>query len=383
MTDTNSSGALFAPAADTSAPAASTETPAGNFGSTRGSGLARGKRASSAAAPTANPAKSDYKPTAVEVITPQREYKNPFASPEPASAPVEEPVKVQIEAAPTAAAIEPESRPVASVPMFTSEPEAEKPEIQILPPAEAVRPSVSWESPSASAAASESPTDGRPDAARHDDRPMFRPDRRDGTPHETQPEARGPRFDAREPGRDSFRREQRQPRDPRDARQPRDPREARQPRDPRDARQPRDPRDERPQYDQRPRRDQNGPVERAAPVAKPATGGFLGWLKNLFGAKKPEVAPAPREPGGEPFSDGFRPRRRHRGGRGHGGNPQGYRGDRSSQGGPRPDGFRGGEGENGGGDRQGGHRRRRHRGGPGHDRGGEPRAEGQQGGGAI
>src|ERR1700734_895203 len=79
MTEQNPSGASLASAADTQAPAASAETPAGNFGSTRGSGLARGKRQSSAAAPTANTAKSDYKPSALEVITPASEYRNPFA----------------------------------------------------------------------------------------------------------------------------------------------------------------------------------------------------------------------------------------------------------------------------------------------------------------
>ena len=100
MTDTNSSGAALAPAADTQAPAASAETTAGNFGGTRGSGLARGKRQSSAAAPTANTAKSDYKPSALEVITPASEYKNPFASPEPVSAPAAEPAKIEPPAAP-------------------------------------------------------------------------------------------------------------------------------------------------------------------------------------------------------------------------------------------------------------------------------------------
>src|ERR1700679_4071127 len=102
MTDTNTSGATFAPAADTQAPAASAETPAGNFGSTRGSGLARGKRQSSAAAPTANTAKSDYKPIALEVITPASEYRTPFASPEPANTPAAEAAQTEPAAAPAA-----------------------------------------------------------------------------------------------------------------------------------------------------------------------------------------------------------------------------------------------------------------------------------------
>jgi hypothetical protein len=372
MTDQNPSGASLAPAADTQAPAASAETPAGNFGSTRGSGLARGKRQSSAAAPTGNTAKSDYKPTALEVITPTSEYRNPFASLEPENPPAAEPAKVEAPAAPIAAIVEPV---VAVEATRLAEPEAEKPEIQILPPAEAIRPSVSWESPSANRSADASVREERP---RRDDRPTFRPDRREDAAEAPRTEGEA-RAEGRNPRNDGF---QRQPR------QPRDPREARQPRDPRFERQPRDPRDERPRYEQRPQGDQNGSAAPAAPASK----GFFGWLKSLFGGSKPaEVpAPAPREFGGERTGgDGQRHRRRHRGGRGHGGNHQGFRGERSSfQGGPRHDGPRndgqgGGEGEGRGGERHGGHRRRRHRGGPGRDRGGEPRAEGHQGGGAI
>jgi hypothetical protein len=370
MTDTNPSGASFAPAAASTAPVASAETPAASFGSTRGSGLLRGKRSSSAAAPTATPVKSDYKPTALEVITPQREYKNPFASPEPENAPAAEPAKVEIPEAPAAAAaIEPEA-PAAPVAPAPEEPEAARSEIQILPPAEAVRPSVSWESPSASAARAEPEAGEGQDQVRRDDRPTFRADRREDSSSEAPSENREPR-------RESFGREPRQPRDPRYARQPRDPRDERQPRDPREARQPRDPRDERP------RRDPNGPVGNPAPAAKPASGGFFGWLKRLFGGAKPVETPVERDMGGERFNDGNRPRRRHRGGRGHGGNFQGYQGDRPSPGGPRPEGYQGGEGENRGGDGFGGPQRRRHRGGRGRDRGGNPHSEGHQGGGAI
>jgi translation initiation factor IF-2 len=380
MTDTEQSGATFAPVADTSAPAARAETPAGNFGSTRGSGLARGKRPTGAAAPTASTAKSDYKPTAVEIITPAREYKNPFASPEPASAPASEPAKVEPPAA--IAAEEPKQEAPAEVQAISPEPVAEKREIEILPPAETARPSVSWEAHS-----------DLPDRPSQDERPTFRADRREDVAGGPTPEGREPRFDGREPRRDSF---QRQPRDPREARQPRDPREARQPRDPRDERQPRDPRDQRQPRDPRearqprdprdeqPQRGQNGSGEHSTPAAKPATGGFLGWLKGLFGGKKPEEAPIGRENRGEhEFRGGERHRRRRRGGRGHGGNPQGFAGDRSSQGGPRPEGFQGSERDSRGGDRHGGHGRRRHRGGRGRDRGGDPRPEGHQGGGAI
>jgi len=383
MTDQNPSGASLAPAADIQAPAASAETPAGNFGSTRGSGLARGKRQSSAAAPTASTAKSDYKPSALEVITPASEYKNPFASPVPESAPAAEPAKIETPVAAAPERAEPEAIVAPAAPIV-EEPVAEKREIQILPPAEALRPSVSWESPSASH--SEAATPERNGYSR-DERPTFRPDRREDAAEGARVVEGEARFDGRNPRNDSFQRqprdprEPRQPRDPREARQPRDPRDERQPRDPRFDRQPRDPRDERPRYDQRPQRDQNGSAEQAAPAAK----GFFAWLKSLFGGSKPVEVPAPREFGGDRPGDGQRNRRRHRGGRGHGGNPQGFRGDRSAQSGPRPEGQgqHGGEGENRGGDRHGGPRRRRHRGGPGRDRGGEPRSEGHQGGGAI
>jgi translation initiation factor IF-2 len=379
MTDTDPSGATFAPVADSSAPAASAETAAGNFGSTRGSGLARGKRPSGAASPAASTAKSDYKPTAVEIITPAREYKNPFASPEPVNAPAFEPAKVE---APTAVVMEePKAEAPAEVPASVPEPVAEKQEIEILPPAETARPSVSWEAHS-----------DLPERTHQDARPTFRADRREDVAGEPRPEGREPRSDSRDPRRDSF---QRQPRDPREARQPRDPREARQPRDPRDERQPRDPRDARQPRDPRearqprdprdeqPSRNQNGSGEQGSPAVKPSTGGFLGWLKGLFGGKKPEEAPVGRESRGEhEFRGGERHRRRRRGGRGHGGNPQSFAGDRSSQGGPRPEGFQG-ERDSRGGDRHGGHGRGRHRGGRGRDRGGDPRPEGHQGGGAI
>jgi len=365
MTDTNPSGETIAPAADTQAPATFAATPAVSFGSTRGSGLARGKRPSGAAAPAAAPVKSDYKPTSLAIITPEREYKNPFASPEPASLPAEEPAKVEApiaEAAPVAVAapapVEQSPTPVEQSPAPVEQPEqeplAERSEIQILPPAESVRPAVSWESPSA---LRREPSGGeRTDRPQRDDRPTFRPDRREDR-------AGTPPAEGGEPRRDSFRRDVRQHRDPRD---PRDPRDARQPRDPREARQPRDPRDF-PQREQR-------PAQEPAVAQKQ---GFFGWLKGLFGGKPAEV-PAPSEGHGDSFGGGHRHRRRHRGGRG--GNPA-FRGDRFSAGGERQP---GGEPDRQGGDHpEGGHRRRRHRGGRGRDRGGDHRSQGAQGGGAI
>src|ERR1035438_8873156 len=191
----------------------------------------------------------------------------------------------------------------------------------------------SWEPPTPSAPRGEPQFGGRPDRDRPDYRPSFRPDRREERGSE-------PRQEGRDPRRDQA------------------------------------PREPRPQFDQRPRREPGFAADRVAPEAKAPTGGFFGWLKGLFGRSKPAVeAPAGRDSGGEPFGDEHRHRRRHRGGRGHGGgNPQGFLGERSPQ---------GSEYENRGGDRHGGPRRRRHRGGQGRDRGGDPRSEGQQGGGAI
>jgi hypothetical protein len=391
MTDTNPSGASSAPAADTSAPAASAETPAGTFGSTRGSGLARGKRHTGAPAPTADTsAPADFKPASIEVITTKSEYVNPFASPEPENAPAAEPVKIESIAAEPAPAAAPEAFALRSAPVVQHPPApvhepvaeeapAEKREIEILPPAEDVRTSVSWESPSAAPAASAE----RPQT---ESRPVFRPARREDrnsgpraegaeNPSEIRP-AQGSEDGPREPRQPRDPRMARQPRDPRDVRQPRDPREAREPREPRSqdkyGRQPRDPRD----YEESPRQ-----REAAAPAAvAPAPKGFFGWLKSLLGGgAKPAPAPAAREGYSEHPSEGLHRRRRHRGGRGHGGpsgpgGPQGFRGEGSPQGGER---------EARGGDRAGGSRRRRSRGGRDRDRDRGPRSEGQQGGGAI
>ena len=62
--------------------------PFGAFGTTRGSGLARGKRPTPTAAPAAASATGAYQPTAIEVVTPQREYQNPFAPATPGQLPL-------------------------------------------------------------------------------------------------------------------------------------------------------------------------------------------------------------------------------------------------------------------------------------------------------
>src|SRR5262245_12799715 len=84
MSSTESSGA---PAEGTATPAQDAAFP--SFGSTRGSGLARGKRP--AAGPAASSAASaEYTPTAIEVVNAPREYQNPFA---PADSSAEAPAK--------------------------------------------------------------------------------------------------------------------------------------------------------------------------------------------------------------------------------------------------------------------------------------------------
>ncbi len=167
---TSGENAPVAPAETVSAtpaqPAASEQaapaTQAPVFGSSRGSGLARGKRANNNATASGNTATAGtYRPTAIQIVTTAREYKNPFASaeeqpaapeatqaPAPAAAPVQE---TPAPAAPIAQAPEP-------APAQTVEPAAaEKPaapadepraELNILPPEDKPRRAQSWQSDS-------------------------------------------------------------------------------------------------------------------------------------------------------------------------------------------------------------------------------------------
>ena len=87
------------------------------------------------------------------------------------------------------------------------------------------------------------------------------------------------------------------------------------------------------------------PVPAPAPVAAPAAGGFLGWLKKLFGGapapapvteppSAPAPAPAAKEPG-ESRRRGERERRGGREGRGEGGRPEGREGTKEGREGRR------------------------------------------------
>lgn len=316
----------------TPAPAenASTTTPAaspaafGSFGGNRGSGLARGKRpAALAAKPTASSAStgSAYKPTSVEVITPVREYQNPFASGTPMNPIIEPPAQpVESPAAPVQAVAEVAAPAPVPTPAPVVEPTPAAPsvksEINILPPEEVKRPAQSW--------GDHAPQVGGDSRGRREDRGTFRPERRDAKPLE-------PREPRREPAL-----EQRAPL-PRDA--------------------------------------------KPAAVTK-KSGGFINWLKGLFGIKSASAeAPRSQDQGENPHADHRQHRSRHQDRRG------GYqgenRGPRDNQ--PRdPRDYPEGEQQYGERRFEGGGRRRR-RGGRGRnrdDRGG-PRSEGQQGGGAI
>ena len=266
MSDNNQSGAPSA------APGAAKtgEVPGfGVFGANRGSGLARGKRATPPAAPAASAASSGYKPSSLEVITSKSEYVNPFTgettvsappinepAPQAAPTPAPAPVAPIAQAAPAAAYTAP--APIAPKP---SAPAAElfpldgpaaspapvgKSELNILPTEEARRPAVSWEA-----------STGTP-APQREERATFRTerDRRDDRPAEQ----REPRpFEPREPRRDE---RKFQPRG-------------------------------QPYHHYDDREEQREPTPRAE-QAEPAkkTGGFFAWLKGLFGGKKTADAPA-------------------------------------------------------------------------------------------
>ncbi|MEO7598485.1 MAG: hypothetical protein ABIV50_06105 [Opitutus sp.] len=369
--------------------------PIGSFGNARGSGLSRGKRATppAAAASTSSVSPGSYKPTSVEVITPQREYTNPFASEMPAPAPTINEPAPQAASVSTPTAVPPPENPAPVAPAVLATPPAparvsemfpftptagnepkpgspqplppsgEKPEIKILPPAEAKRPSVSWGDGT-------NDEDTRPQS---DQRATFRPDRRE--PRASEPRSPEPRaFEPREP----------KPFQPREQKpfQPREPREAREPR--RDGNSP-----------SRSGQNRESPRPSHPVVAPKPSGGFLGWLKGLFGGAPAEAPKPPTEARDDAFRGNNEQRNRQRGGgRGRSGFQGDNRGPRNYQ--PRDprDEVQGGEGgprsdassDQGGGEGgyEGGGRRRR-RGGRGRNRDnrGGPSSEGQQGGGAI
>ncbi len=326
MSSTESSGAPAEATATTPAPAASS-----SFGTTRGSGLARGKRPSTGPAPT-TAASTDYTPTAIEVVSVPREYQNPFAPAEtPAALPGDRPGQIpglqQQATGPVTPVVE---NPAPIHPELVAEATAEAPapvhaeasavpasneqaELHILEPEQQKTvPAQTWESEG------------------------FRPAR----------ESRNDR-----PRREESRREE-----------PRPPERA--------ERVPIDPASipakflyVRPGYNYVPTPSNYGGAARdrdsrpaaasypAAPAAaQEKSGGFFGWLKSLFGGTPASPAPVESRPG-DPRPDG-----RQRGGRGRGpgGEGQGeYRGGghrrhRGGRGRSQPRGEYRGGGESGG-----------------------------------
>ena len=314
MSSTESSGA---PAEATATTPASTA--AASFGSTRGSGLARGKRPANSPVTAATPASTEYTPTAIEVVSAPREYQNPFA-------PAETPAAVRIETVESATpALIPDkiadsapARPERVERVAPEAPASDEPaELNILEPEQQkTAPAQTWESEG------------------------FRP-------------AREPRHDRprrEESRRDEPRREERTERASRQESAPFDP-----------ASIPEKFLYVRPGYNYVPTPSNYGGAPRenrehrpasaesySAPAAAPAkSGGFLGWLKSLFGGSSSEPV-APAGTNGDQRRDGGQ--RRHRGGRNRGGdrggNPGGHGGG-GGEGGQRRS--RGGRGRSGGG----------------------------------
>ena len=382
MSDPTTSGGT--PAAPAAAP---TETagvpPTGAFGTSRGTGLMRSKRPSQLAAKSSDAAApAGFQPSSIEVIRPKSEYKNPFTgetsveTPAPMARVPNEPVPQAVPPAASAvvpsAVVAPTSvpTPVARVaptlvpipgaapmgemfpfaPAKSAAAELQKPRLNILPTEEARRPAQNWESPSSlrepisgKPRESRGPrSEGREQFTRHertDDRPVFRPDRRDS------PEQRDSRPDA--PPR-SF--------------------------------------DSRPPTTRR----ESAKLDSSAPAIPLATqsGGFFSWLKGLFGGgKKPVTASMSRSDHSSQGSErdasrddrhrheGSGHHRRHRGGRSrHGGGERSHSGDsalrdpRGGESSAQPDGSAEGsgfgsahshEGQHAGERRSGGGRRRR------------------------
>src|SRR5690349_14738497 len=143
MSSTESSGA----SAENTATTPATDAAFPSFGTTRGSGLARGKRP--AAGPAASStASTDYTPTAIEVVNAPREYQNPFAPAEtpaaaaPTPAPVVEQLPVITPAPVRRESVEPVRESVA--PAAQNE---EPAELNILEPAQQkTAPAQTWES---------------------------------------------------------------------------------------------------------------------------------------------------------------------------------------------------------------------------------------------
>jgi translation initiation factor IF-2 len=314
MSSNESSGAAAEATATTPAPSAEFPT----FGSTRGSGLARGKRPAAGPAASAAAAPSNYTPTAIEVVNAPREYTNPFAPVEAApAAETAAPAAPVVETAPAVSA--PAPAPVTAVAPVAEEPA----QLNILPPAEQ-KPTTAqtWESDGF--APTREPRSERP---RREERPRYEAPREESANEPVDIASIPEKFLYVRPGVTYVP----TPRNWGGA-----PRE----------------RGSRPAGEASVSSPAKAEGAAYTPAAAPAkSGGFFGWLKSLFGG----AAPAEQASAGAGSSSQRREggERSHRGGRNRGG--------------------RGGEG--------GGHRRSRGGRGRGRSGGGYPPAEGSSQGG--
>lgn len=309
MSSTETSAAPAEGNATVPAPESSTPVSASTFGTSRGSGLARGKRPASSSPSTATAAaaaSAGYVPTAIEIVTAPREYKNPFAPAEPIAPPAE----------PAAATPEPAPTPPVSVPAVQTEPAASDGNSAPVAPAEESSAELNILPP-------ERPKNVAPQTWEHDGFRGSREPRGDRNAGERP--RREDRFGNR---RDGARPDQRGPREPL--------------------------RHELPE---------NRTEPRVSAEAPQKSGGFFGWVKSLFGgeapapsgAAEPSRPPEGREPGH--YRGG---RRRHRGGERGGYRGEQRGGERTQHGG----GEHRSQGDGFGERREGDHRRRR-RGGRG------------------
>ncbi len=295
MSSTESSGPSAEATATTPAPDAAFPT----FGATRGSGLARGKGKRASAPAAAIAASTAYTPTAIEVINAPREYTNPFA-------PVETPAAVtETVAAPApvvpVASIKQYSAPVAEEVAAPAHVANDEPaELNILEPEQQKSsPAQTWESEGF-----------KPAREQRSERPRREESRRDERPAEPFDPASIPeKFLYVRPGHTYV------PTPTNFGGAPRERSSA-----PREAYTP--------------------SAASSAPAAA-KSGGFLGWLKSLFGGSS---APAPVSAGssnGEARREGGE-HRRHRGGRNRGGQGGGQGRNRGRSGGGRSGGSSGG-----------------------------------------
>ena len=319
MSSNESSGAASAEATSTS-PAPSAEFP--TFGSTRGSGLARGKRPAAGPAVSTAAAPSNYTPTAIEVVNAPREYTNPFAPAEAAPA-VEAPVVVAAQPARIV-----ETAPVVSAPVVSSAPavEEEPAQLNILPPAEQKSTTAqTWESDGFSPARAAGSESGRSERPRREERPRYEAPREEASNEPVDLDSIPEKFLYVRPGVTFVP----TPRNWGGA-----PRE----------------RSNRPASDGAPAREESPRSFESSPAAAPAkSGGFFGWLKSLFGGSSSAVPVSAGTSSDQQREGG---ERSHRGGRNRGGRGgEGGGGHRRSRGGRGRSRSGGGESE---GSRQGG-----------------------------